>query len=410
VDEFEVQVAKVLGRPLVVEPLPVNEELSAPEDMPVAELLEYEFVESATSVEDELRAVENHGVEPPATSDIPSANIAESEIQQNDSSRRKVLIGTTVGLILVVVIAVVALGGGKSDSTSSQIDDSTTTVTENASTGRTDAPTSLGNAQTPETSSQSGAITTTVPQNASSGNASRPTVVTTPIVTTPTVTTPTTTLADSDSRRQMVTDLQISKSHPVFYDWPLNLQQTVTFTARTKNVEQVGALYLMMKFSDGWAPVETLRRVESGIWRGTVGVGTKGVFEFCVRLLDTCDGPKVSVEVLERDQNPPTISDITISTAVISPGETFRVRARIVDESGVREGEVRMGVLPQVANCEAGTLESGDLKDGIWSADCVIMSTQGQGQVQMQVFIRAMDDYRYLVSDTRYPITVQYNP
>jgi hypothetical protein len=316
-----------------------------------------------------------------------------------------------VSLALVAVGTIVALiGGGKSDSTSSQIVSSTTTVTENASTDRTDAPTSLGNTQAPATSSQSVAITTTVPQNASTGSAGRPTAVTTPIMTTPIVTTTTTTtLADSDSRRQMVTDLQISKSHPVFYDWPLNLQQTVTFTAKTKNVEQVGALYLMMKFSDGWAPAQTLSQVQSGIWKGTVEFGTKGVFEFCVRLLDTCDGPTVSVEVLERDQNPPTISDITISTAVIYPGVTFRVRARIVDESGVRS--VLLGIQSSGTgggNCEVGTLESGDLKDGVWSADCVIISTEGEGQ--LQVNIRAMDDYRYLVSDSRYPITVQYNP
>ena len=141
IDEFEVQVAKVLGRPLVVEPLPVDEELSAPEDMPVAELMEYEVDEPGISGEDEILAEENQFVESSSTSDIPAENIAEAEIQQNKSSRRKVLIGTTAGLIVIVVIALVALGGGKSDSTSTQIVDNTTTVTQSTIAVITQAPT-----------------------------------------------------------------------------------------------------------------------------------------------------------------------------------------------------------------------------------------------------------------------------
>ena len=141
IDEFEVQVAKVLGRPLVVEPLPVDEELSAPEDMPAAELLEYQFVEPEISGEDELLAEENQFVESSSTSDIPAENIAKVETQQNKSSRRKVLVGTTAGLIVIVVIALVALGGGKSDSTSTQIVDNTTTVTQSTIAAITQAPT-----------------------------------------------------------------------------------------------------------------------------------------------------------------------------------------------------------------------------------------------------------------------------
>ena len=170
VDEFELQVAKVLGRPLVVEPSPVDEDLLTPaevdgvvvtdisdeaihedhtvsddvalslETSPETEVLEYEFVEPETSDENEILAEENQFIEPPTTSDIPSANIAESETQQNNSGRRKVLIGTTAGLILVVVIAVVALGGGNSDSTSSQIIDSTTIVTQSTAAVITQAP------------------------------------------------------------------------------------------------------------------------------------------------------------------------------------------------------------------------------------------------------------------------------
>ena len=141
IDEFEVQVAKVLGRPLVVEPLPVDEELSAPEDMPAVELLEYQFVEPETSDEDEILAEENQFVESSSTSDIPAENIAKVETQQNKSSRRKVLVGTTAGLIVIVVIALVALGGGKSDSTSTQIVDNTTTVTQSTIAIITQAPT-----------------------------------------------------------------------------------------------------------------------------------------------------------------------------------------------------------------------------------------------------------------------------
>ena len=141
IDEFEVQVAKVLGRPLVVEPLPVDEELSAPEDMPAVELLEYQFVEPEISGEDEILAEENQFVESSSTSDIPAENIAKVETQQNKSSRRKVLVGTTAGLIVIVVIALVALGGGKSDSTSTQIVDNTTTVTQSTIAVITQAPT-----------------------------------------------------------------------------------------------------------------------------------------------------------------------------------------------------------------------------------------------------------------------------
>lgn len=141
VEEFEFQVAKVLGRPLVVEPLPVDEELSAPEDMPVAGLLEYEFVAPETSDEDGILAEENQVVESSSTPNIWAESIAEAETQQSNSGRRKVLIGITAGLIVIVVIAVIALGGGKSDSKSSQVIDSTTTVTQSTAAVTTQAPT-----------------------------------------------------------------------------------------------------------------------------------------------------------------------------------------------------------------------------------------------------------------------------
>jgi hypothetical protein len=168
VDEFEFQVAKVLGRPQAVEPSPVDEEPVTPEEtvaeeipdevtreeqdvvngVPAAsdeahesELLEYEFDEPNVSDEDEILAEENQFVESSSTSDISAANIAESEIQQNKSSQRKILIGTTVSLALVAVIGLVALGGGKSDTTSSQIVDNTSTVTQSTTPVTTQAPT-----------------------------------------------------------------------------------------------------------------------------------------------------------------------------------------------------------------------------------------------------------------------------
>jgi hypothetical protein len=171
VDEFESQVAKVLGRPLVAEPSPVDEELLAPAEVdgvvvadnsgeaihedhtvsdfgarkpetpPESELLEYKFDEPNVSDEDELLVEENQAVEPSSTSDTSASTVVESEPQQNNSSRRKVLIGTTTGLVLIVVIAVLALGGGKSDTTSTQIVDITTTVTQSTAAVTTQAPT-----------------------------------------------------------------------------------------------------------------------------------------------------------------------------------------------------------------------------------------------------------------------------
>jgi hypothetical protein len=176
VEEFEFQVAKVLGRPQVVEPIPLVEEPLAPkepEETAVAvnldeaqqveqsdvanvvlvpdtshesELLEYELVEPGFSDEGENLVEENQVAEPPSISDTSALPIVETEPQQNSSSRhsssrRKILIGTTVGLALVAVIGLVALGGGKSDTTSSQIVDNTSTVTQSTTPVTTQAPT-----------------------------------------------------------------------------------------------------------------------------------------------------------------------------------------------------------------------------------------------------------------------------
>jgi hypothetical protein len=167
VDEFELQVAKVLGRPQAVESSSVDEEPVVPDETAVeeisddvmreeqvvdngvptasdetheSELLEYEFVEPDVSDEEEILPEENQVVESPTTSDIPALPIAEIEPQQNNSSRRKVLIGTSVGLVLIAVIGLVALGGGKSDTTSTQIVDNTSTVTQSTTPVTTQAP------------------------------------------------------------------------------------------------------------------------------------------------------------------------------------------------------------------------------------------------------------------------------
>ena len=119
VEEFEFQVAKVLGRPQVVEPIPFVEEPLAPqepdetvvpenpdeaqqvEQSDVAnvalvpdtshesELLEYELVEPDISDEDEILVEENQVAEPPAISDTLALPIVETETQQNIPSRRK---------------------------------------------------------------------------------------------------------------------------------------------------------------------------------------------------------------------------------------------------------------------------------------------------------------------------------
>ena len=404
VDEFEFQVAKVLGRPLLVESLPVDEELSAPEDTPVAELLEYEFVEPNVSDEEEILAEENQGIETLPVSDITASSDVESEPRQNNSSRRKVLVGTTVSLALVAVGTIVALiGGGKSDSTSSQIVSSTTTVTENASTDRTDAPTSPEDTQVPAPSSQSGATTTAVFPNAASGNAGRPTTVTTPI-TTP-ITTPLTTVVDSDSLRPMVTDLQISKSHSVFYDFPLDLQQTVTFTATILNdaIFDSDSVWIVRKASDGLGGVVKLSRVQPGKWKATIDAYSQfGVYEFCVRLrFSTCEGPSASYEVLEQERNGPTISDVTISPATMSHGDTVTVSVRVVDVTGVSRVSGTIRLPSTQATCGNFSLISGHMRDGLWSFECVLTTQAGQGEVIIMAW-----DINFFHSEFRYPITV----
>ena len=169
VDEFEFQVAKVLGRLEAVKPSTVDQEsvtldetvaeeipdevmreeqevvngaLGASDEAHESELLEYEFVESTTSDEDGILEEGNQVVVPLPISDSTAPTVVESETQQNKSSRRKLLIGTTVGLILVVVIGLVTLvGGGKSDTTFTQIVDSTTAVTQITVAVTTQAPT-----------------------------------------------------------------------------------------------------------------------------------------------------------------------------------------------------------------------------------------------------------------------------
>jgi hypothetical protein len=421
VDEFELQVAKVLGRLLVVEPSPVDEETSAPAEVdgavvgdisdeaihedhtvsddgaltpetpPESELLEYEFVE-------------------PETSDIPAANIAESETQQNKSSRRKVLIGTTAGLMAIVVIALVALGGGKSDSTSSQIVDSTTTVTENASTDRTDAPTSPEDTQAPATSSQSGAMPTSVPQNASSGNASRPTTST---AEGSTLSTPSTIV---NNVPPIVTDLKISKSSSVFYDYPSDLQQTVTITASILNDEseklndeyEVRGVSIAANIGGMWYQYASLERVQPGTWKITqdvsrlmpYGVVLSGTHKFCVFInsYPPCLGPSVTFEVLAQERNPPTISDFTVSPTRFFRGDKVRISVRIKDDTGLTFVRGQMCVGNNQGPCSGGDLSlvSGNEKDGLWAFEGVVGSEESAEQhcdTRLEVDIRAFGIY-----------------
>jgi hypothetical protein len=172
IDEFEFQVAKVLGRPLVVEPSLVDEEpvkpaeadetvvatgsderqqseqsdvvdvVLTPDTSHETELLEYEFDEPGTSDVDGIVTEKNQAVELLPISESPASAVVESETQQSNSSRRKALIGTTVGLVLIAVIGLVTLvGGGKSDTASTQIVDNTTTVTQSTTPVTTRAPT-----------------------------------------------------------------------------------------------------------------------------------------------------------------------------------------------------------------------------------------------------------------------------
>ena len=416
VEEFEFQVAKVLGRPQVVEPIPFVEEPLAPEEPDEtavaenpdeaqqveqsdvadvalvpdtsheSELLEYELVEPDISDEDEILVEENQVAEPPSIPDTSALPIVETETQQNNSSRRKVLIGTSAGLVLIAVIGLVTLvGGGKSDSTSTPILDNTTTVTQSTMAANTDAPT---------TSTQIIDNTTTVTQNASIGTANQP-KITTP-TTTPVTTTPvTTTVVNSDSRRPIVTGLQISKSHSVFYDWPPDLQQTVTFTATILNDEQLTTYF---QGSDDlglggdvrlcWKDACTMKwfsREKPGTWKVTVEPGSFGR-EMCVRINQTgqgCNGPSVSYEVLVQERNSPVISQLTMTPERVSSGNTVRISVRVVDETGVSGVRGSLGVPGFQGDCGGGdlSLSSGNEKDGLWSIDCIVSTPPGQGRI-----------------------------
>ena len=347
IDEFEFQVAKVLGRPLTTEPSPVDEEpampaeadetvvvagsdetqlpeqndvvgtLPTPDTSHETKLLGYELVDSAILGQDELLVEENQVVEPSSTSDNSAANIAESETRQNNSSRRKVLIGTTVGLILIAVIALLALGGGKSDSTSSQIVDSTTTVTQSTMAATFEESTIPSITRAPVTSTQFVANTTTVARKRT------PTLPTSP-------TTPTTTITNPVYPEPIVTDLRIAKSQPIFYKYPRNVQQTVTFTASILNDEQLinchcgGGVRLFRKYpSSGDGLVTTFELSQPGIWKLTLtGVADSGFFdvglnEVCVVLTNgnsgQCSGPMATFEILEQETNPPNNTNDAIS-------------------------------------------------------------------------------------------------
>ena len=423
VDEFEFQVAKVLGRPLAVESSPVgevpvrpteadetvvaegsdevtqenhtvNDDVAlVPERLPESELLEYEFVESGTPDFTWLLSEENQVVESSSTSNIWAESIAEAETQQNNSGRRKVLIGTTVGLVLVAAIGLVALvGGGKSDSTSTQFVDNTTIVTQSTTPVTTKAPTA---------SSQSVVTPTTVTQNASTGTGNRP-----PSPTTSVATPATTSVSNADLPPPIVTNLKISKSHSVFYNIYAS-GRTVTFTASILNDEQAmnsqglnyqGLPRLFRKNRPGWGFPYEFKRVQPGIWTLSVTDGDAyffdvGLNEFCVTFTQgvsgQCSGPAVSFEVLDQ-ANPPTISEVDISPAIVYGGATVKVSARVVDATKVTSVFMNFEIkrndgLTSVASCGEISLISGDERDGIWSTDCVLPAPWVIGQAVIRI-------------------------
>ena len=426
VEEFEFQVAKVLGRPQVVEPIPFVEEPLAPEDAAVAEnldeaqqvkqsdvalvpdtsheseLLEYELVEPDISDEDEILVEENQVAEPSSISDTSAFPIAETETQQNNSSRRKVLIRTSVSLVLVAVIALVALvGGGKSDSTSSQIIDSTTAVTQSTMAVSTDEPT---------TSTGFVSIATTVPGNASTGTGNRPPSATTPVATDSTLSTPSTIV---NNVPPIVTNLEISKSSSVFYDYPSDLQQTVTITASILNDEsekpnvefEVAGVELASIRSEGtWNVFGSFERVQSGTWKITrdvsslmpYGVVLSGIHTFCIIIngYPPCVGPSATFEVLTQERNPPLISNFTVSPERFFRGDRVRISVRIKDDTGLTYVRGTMCVGNDSGPCGGGDLSlvSGNEKDGLWAFETVVgseESAEGHCGTSLVVYIEA---------------------
>ena len=150
VDEFDYQVAKVLGRPRVVGESSVEvESLNSqrpdkaevegageaqlvrqdgvagiaqdPDTSTETELLEFVIVDPKVSDEVEIPVADGEVSEPPPAEIVSISIVAESDGQRQSSGRRRVLVGTMAGLVLLVVIALVTLGGGEaSDSMSSQ--------------------------------------------------------------------------------------------------------------------------------------------------------------------------------------------------------------------------------------------------------------------------------------------------
>jgi len=431
VEEFEFQVAKVLGRPQVVEPTPFVEEPLAPQEPDEtavaenldeaqqvkqsdvadvalvpdtsyeSELLEYELVEPGFSDEDEILVEENQVAEPPSISDTLALPFVETETQQNVPSRRKVLIGTSAGLVLIAVIGLVTLvGGGKSDSTSTQIVDSTTPFTQITKPATTEAAT---------TSTQIIDNTTTVTQNASIGTTNQPTAPTTaPVTTTPVITT----VVNSDSRRPIVTGLQISKSPSVFYDWPPDLQQTVTYTATILNDEQLTTYFqgsehlgLAGNVRLCWKDACTMKwfsREKPGTWKVTVEPDSAGR-EMCVRIDQTgqsCNGPSVSYEVLVQERDNPVISQLTMTPAIVAAGDTVRISVRVVDQTGVTFVMGSLQIPGFLGDCGGGdlSLSSGNEKDGFWSIDCIANTPPGQGSIMIVAYGIYSDESRSAIS------------
>jgi hypothetical protein len=168
VEEFESQVAKVLGRPQVGNSSLVTEEPVAHDEALVeeifdevtreerdateavvptlevtheTELLEFEFDGPGTSNEDRMLEGQTQVADPSTSSDSSALPVTEDVPYRNRSSRRNAIVGATAGFVLVAAIALMAVNGeGKGETTPSQVVKGTTTIAQTAVPMTTGAP------------------------------------------------------------------------------------------------------------------------------------------------------------------------------------------------------------------------------------------------------------------------------
>ena len=317
-------------------------------------------------------------------------------------SRRNLILVVSVIALVAVAASIFALTR-PSDTTSNSNEVSSSSLEEEPTTTlRSDKPPSTVQASssivTSSSPTQFGAAPTTVTKNASTGTANRPSSATSPI-TTPA----TTSVSNADPLPPIVTNLEISKSHSVFYNMYYVSGRSVTFTASILNDEQAvnddglnygGLPRLFRKNRPGWGFPYEFQRVRPGIWTLTVSGAADffdvGLNEFCVTFTQgVCSGPAVSFEVL-NEADPPTISNFNISPAIVYGGSTVKVNARIVDATGVTRVFMifeikRPDGLTSGGGCGEISLISGDERDGIWSTDCRLPAPS-VGQAVIRIF------------------------